>query len=226
MKKLLTLGILLAGIITGSAQTVIDNFNVGPYIVDYNGQGDVEYRLRDNINLYEFFDLVPDTIFVQPEPIKEIENTFAVELKMGAGIFSSKEYGLEGIWKKKIVKNWYFNCGLGFTLTDREFTDKTHYDYVEIGVPLQIEYCQLAKEKSSLYALIGITPGLFSKSKAPSDYKKAGFLLSPIMEVGGNIPAGKYLLRIGAYATYKINDNVYKQDMGRAFIGGKLGVIF
>ena len=63
MKKLLILCALIAGILSGEAQTVIDNFTVGPYIVDYIGQGDVKYRLRDNIDLYEYFELKRDTVF-------------------------------------------------------------------------------------------------------------------------------------------------------------------
>ena len=64
MKHFFFLCAVIAGVITGNAQTVVDNFNVGPYIVDYNGRGDVKYRLRDNIDLYEFFELKMDTTII------------------------------------------------------------------------------------------------------------------------------------------------------------------
>lgn len=226
MKKAILLIALIMGVLTSEAQTVIDNFNVGPYTVDYNGQGDVKYRLRKGINLYEFFELTPDTIFVQPAQPKAINNAFAIDVKMGAGLFAGKEYGIEGFWKKNVASNWYFNCGLSLTISDRKFEDQNHCNEFEVGIPLQIEYSQLAKQSSSLYALVGITPAMFTKMTAPDEYKKSGFILSPLAEVGGNIPAGNYLLRIGAYATYKINNDVYKDCIGRAFIGGKIGVIF
>ena len=64
MKHFFFLCALIAGVIAAKAQTDVDNFNVGPYVVDYNGKGDVKYRLRDNINLYEFFELKMDTTII------------------------------------------------------------------------------------------------------------------------------------------------------------------
>lgn len=54
MRKVLLLGALVIGGMASMAQTPIDHFYVGPYVVDYHGQGDVKYRLRDNVDLYDF----------------------------------------------------------------------------------------------------------------------------------------------------------------------------
>ncbi len=227
MKKILIFCAFIAGIISSGAQTVIDNFTVGPYVVDYNGQGDVKYRLRDNINLYEFFELKPDTVYINnPVASRKIDSAFQVDVKIGAGLFAAKEYGIEGMWKKSVATDWFFNCGLSLSLADRKMENSNRYDMVEIGIPLEIEYCRLYRYKSSLYALAGVAPALFVKGKAPEGTKKNGFIVAPKIEMGGNIPIGNYLLRIGAYATYKINNNVYKDYIGRAFIGGKVGIIF
>ena len=112
MKKIFTLCVMLAGIITCSAQNVIDNFNVGPYIVDYNGQGDVKYRLRDNINLYEFFELKMDTTVIALAKEVPVKSAIEIAGNVGANRFASKEIGLEGVWKQLVGNNLYFNGGL------------------------------------------------------------------------------------------------------------------
>lgn len=55
MKKIVFVlcGLLAATMANG--QEVIDNFHIGPYEVDYMGKGDVNFRLRKDINLYEYF---------------------------------------------------------------------------------------------------------------------------------------------------------------------------
>lgn len=238
MKKILTLCIMLVGVITCSAQIVIDNFNVGPYIVDYSGQGDVNYHLRDNINLYEFFELKKDTTIISLE--KEIPVTHAIEISgnVGANRFASKEIGLEGVWKQNICNNLYFNGGLlvNFGITNYSKTCKR--DMMEIGIPLQIEVGKLNHQYGSLYGSFGITPTYYSTLKAENqnvpkdvDIKKSGFLVAPSLEFGGNIPVGESILRIGVYAKYKINctrgdfDVYTKGGAGRMFLGAKIGFI-
>jgi len=231
---------MLVGMITCPAQTVIDNFNVGPYIVDYNGQGDVNYRLRDNINLYEFFELKMDTTVISLA--KEVPVKHAIEIagNVGANRYASKEIGLEGVWKQLVGKNLYFNGGLslnfGITNLGKEALKRT---MLEIGIPLQIELGKLNHQYASLYGSFGITPTFYSTMNAEiwengvkkDDVKKSGFLIAPSLEFGGNIPVGSTIMRIGVYAKYKINCtagdfNVYTVgNAGRMFLGAKIGFV-
>lgn len=230
---------MLAGIFATTAQTVIDNFNVGPYIVDYRGQGDVRYRLRDNINLYEFFELKMDTTVISL--VEEIPVKHAVEISgnVGSNRFSAKEIGLEGVWKQLVGKKLYFNGGVSLTFghTDRG-KQSLKRDMLEIGIPLQIELGKLNRQYASLYGSFGITPAFYSTLKAEMqnapegvDVKKSGFLITPSLEFGGNIPVCSTIMRIGVYARYKINCtpdgfNVYSHGgAGRMFLGAKIGFV-
>ncbi len=246
MKKLITICAVLVGIFSCSAQTVIDNFNVGPYIVDYSGQGDVKYRLRDNINLYDFFELKMDTTIISQ--VKEVPVKHAIEIvgNLGANRYSSKEIGLSGMWKQLVAKNLYFNGGLSLSFGITRWTDGLARDMFEFGIPLQIEYGKLNHQKASLYGAFGLSPVVYATIKAenekniptdpgdgvehPIDVKKSGFLIAPSLDLGGNIPVGSTILRIGVYAKYKINCtpgdfDVYKRTAGRMFLGAKIGVI-
>lgn len=247
MKKLLILCVMLVDIVTCSAQTVIDNFNVGPYIVDYNGQGVVKYRLRDNINLYEFFELKMDTTVMSMT--KEVPVRQAIEIvgNVGANRYASKEIGLEGVWKQLVGKNLYFNSGLSlsFGLTDYG-KNALKRNMLEIGVPLQIELGKLNHQYASLYGSFGIVPTFYSTMKVEGgdipmkevdgkkdeiDVKKSGFMIAPLIEFGGNIPVGSTIMRIGVYAKYKINcttgdfDVYTKGGAGRMFLGVKIGFV-
>lgn len=247
MRKLLTLCVMLAGMVTCSAQAVIDNFNVGPYIVDYNGQGDVKYRLRDNINLYEFFELKRDTAVISMA--KEVPVKHAIEIagNAGANRYASKEIGLEGVWKQLVGKNLYFNGGLLINLGIANYgKGMLKRNMLEIGIPLQIELGKLNHQYASLYGSFGITPTFYSTMKAEGynvltkvvdgkvesiDVKKSGFLISPSLEFGGNISVGTTIMRIGVYAKYKIScttsdfDVYTKGGAGRMFLGAKIGII-
>ena len=65
MKKLIVLAILFVSL-SSYAQTA-DNFDVGPYEVSYKGEGDFRFRLRKDINLYDYFGLKKDTIIQKQE---------------------------------------------------------------------------------------------------------------------------------------------------------------
>lgn len=247
MKKLLTLFVTLAGVITCFAQTVIDNFNVGPYIVDYNGQGDVKYRLRDNINLYEFFELKMDTTVISMAEEIPVEHAIEIAGNVGANRYAPKEIGLEGVWKQLVGKNLYFNGGLLLNFGLANYGKGSFQrNMLEIGVPLQIELGKLNHQYASLYGSLGITPTFYSTMKAEGggvptkevegktvdiDVKKSGFLIAPTLEFGGNIPVGSTIMRIGVYAKYKINcttsdfDVYTKGRAGRMFLGAKIGIV-
>lgn len=230
---------MLVGIITCSAQTVIDNFNVGPYIVDYNGQGDVKYRLRDNINLYEFFELKMDTTVIALAKEIPVKHAIQVDMNLEADK-GSIGMGLEGLWKQGLSKVMYFNTGLSLTY-DRKNTsiyeNSINCEILEIGIPLEIEIGKLNHQYAGLYGNIGIIPAFYSVMKYDwikddllqnYSYKKSGFMIAPKAEFGANIPVGSKIMRIGLTAKYKVNCtdfDIYTKGAGRFFLGAKIGLI-
>lgn len=241
MKKFLILCALIVGIVSANAQTVIDNFTVGPYVVDYNGQGDVKYRLRDNINLYEFFELQKDTTIVAPVVEAPLKHAIQISGYVGANRYASKEIGISGVWKQNVGTNLYFNGGLSLAIGYANFPQVQKRGMFEVGIPLQIELGKLNRQKASLFGSFGITPTVYTTmdvktwdgSKfvdADKEIKKSGFLIAPSLEFGGNIPVGNTIMRIGVYGTYKINCttstyDVYKKSAGRCFLGAKIGIV-
>lgn len=234
MRKLFLLFATIVASITCVAQTPVDNFIVGPYVVDYLGQGDVKYRLRDNIDLYKYFGLKKDTTIVTKNvetvsvPVKSAIQVSAV---LGANLYTTKEFGVEGVWKQNVSKDLYLNGGLSFlfdyTAQNGDAAKRTMF---ELGVPLQVEWSNLNRQKATFFGLFGLTPAFYSTVKADSGVKKSGMLVSPMLEVGGNIPTGDLIVRISVYGKYKINCStsdfdVYKEDVGQAFIGGKISVV-
>ncbi len=241
MKHFFFLCAVIAGVITGNAQTVVDNFNVGPYIVDYNGRGDVKYRLRDNIDLYEFFELKMDTTIISATKEEPLKHAVQISGDVGANRYASKEFGLDGVWKQNIGNNLYFNGGLSLAIGYSNFGETApKRNMFEVGIPLQIELGKLNHQCASLYGLFGITPTVYTTMSATKwdaaagkrvdDVKKTGFLVAPSLEFGGNIPVGPTIMRIGVYGTYKINCttsdyDVYKSVAGRMFLGAKIGIV-
>lgn len=241
MKKLFILGAFIAGIVSAKAQTVIDNFTVGPYVVDYNGQGDVKYRLRDNINLYEFFELKKDTTIVSAVVETPIKHAIQVSGYVGTNRYVSKEIGISGVWKQNIGTNLYFNGGLSLAVGNASFSKVQLRNMLELGFPLQIELGKLNHQKAALYGTCGITPTVYSTMSAKTsdgtnpadadkDLKKSGFLIAPVLDFGGNIPVGAIIMRIGVYGTFKINCttgsyDVYKNSAGRCFLGARIGIV-
>lgn len=227
MKKIFTFCALIAGIVSANAQTVIDNFTVGPYEVDYNGQGDFKYRLRDNINLYEFFELQRDTVIVSNHVTEAfVKSAFQVNITGSAGLGTSKDFGIQGQYKFGFCQSWFFNAGISLDITNHRKDTNGKFDMFEVGILLEIEYGKMTYGKSSLYALAGITPAYYTTLSASNDNKKSAIYIAPHAEVGGTIPVGDKFLRIGVFGAYKICDNTYRIEIGRAFIGGKIGFIF
>lgn len=241
MRKFLTLCAVIVGIISTNAQTVIDNFTVGPYVVDYNGEGDVKYRLRDNINLYEFFELQKDTTIVAAVVEVPVKHAIQISGYLGANRYASKEIGISGVWKQNIGTNLYFNGGLSLAIGHSNFSQVQQRNMFEVGIPLQIELGKLNHQKAGLYGTFGIAPTIYSTMSAKKwdndkyvdvdkDLKKSGFLIAPSLEFGGNIPVGTTIMRIGVYGIYKINCttgdyDVYKNCAGRCFLGAKIGFV-
>lgn len=239
MKKTLISFASAMCLFTCGAQNVIDNFTVGPYIVDYIGQGDIKYRLQDNIDLYEYFELSKDTVVVMPEISTPVDHAIQISGNIGSTRFSPKEIGIECVWKQSISQTAYFNGGLSLGFAFSNFGEIGNKRNVfELGIPLQLELGKLDHQKSSCYGIFGLTPKIYSTMKSEdwccmkySDgIKKSGFLIAPSVEFGGNLPVGNSILRIGVYATYKINCttselDVYKNNAGRMYLGAKIGIV-
>lgn len=232
MKKLLLLCACAIGALASPAQTPIDHFNVGPYVIDYNGKGDVKYRLRDGIDLYEFFELQRDTTVVVNCPELElIDHGFEIGAKIGFGTHGLA-WDVTGRYAISVAKNVYFTPGVQVGMTMRT-SDPTDYAALEVGIPLTIGFSEMARHKVSIYAEIGIVPTFYTLTSKPDDYqyKKSGVLISPMGECGLNIPSGDNIFRIGVWGEAKLNtatdnDNVYKKQLGVGFAGLKVGYIF
>lgn len=77
MRTLLLMILFIVSINGGKAQNTIDNFYVGPYEVDYRGQGDINYRLRKGIDLYEYYGLKKDTIIQTEKNNRTVEKRYS-----------------------------------------------------------------------------------------------------------------------------------------------------
>ena len=245
MRKLICLSILLLITIAGYSQNV-DNFEVGPYEVDYKGEGDFKYRLRKDIDLYKYFGLKKDTLIVSNE-LAPVKQAFQMNVFMSSSGFSehgnSNLFGIDGSWKRQIGKVTCINAGLslGFSYGRYDANHDQLKDMMfEIGIPLSIEFTKLDRTKASLYTSIGVTPLLYNTLKAEitdlTTHKKTdadkenGFCVAPRIDFGGYIPVGSKIMRIGIYGQYKINcsgdENRFKDRIDRAFVGANVGLVF
>lgn len=241
MKKLFILcAAMCIGLLTCNAQTTKGYFNVGPYEVNYVDDDDVRYRLRDNIDLYEFFDLQKDTTIVETYIEAPVMNAIQISGYVGANRAVAKNVGINGLWKKNVGSNLYFNCGLNLELGFANVDDLNKRTMFEAGIPLQIELGNLDRRRASLYGSFGIMPAFYTTLSAKAMdgnqpiaddlLKKSGFLVAPSLDFGGNIPLSGVIMRIGVYGTYKINCtagdyDVYQKSAGRFFLGAKIGFV-
>ena len=247
MKKLILFALLLVGTLTANAQNV-DNFYVGPYEVDYKGEGDYKFRLRKGIDLYQYFGLKKDTIIQRGTTgIAPVNNAIEVNVFMSVPRFSengeSNIFGVKGSWKKQIGNQKYFNAGLSFGLGYGKYNmdfDNLKDVFMEIGVPISIEFAKLNKQKATLFGAFGLVPTLYSTLKAEATdemgktediEKESGFLISPRIDFGAYIPCNEQLIKVGLSGEYKINCSggdidIYKDRIGRFFIGANIGLVF
>lgn len=235
-----------------------DYFEVGPYEVDYYGVGDYHAQLKKGIDLYKFYNLKKDTIVNVVEPATEpVKNAFQIGLFMALPRYvvlgASNVFGLEGNWKLGLSELVYFNAGLTFGVRMGKFHRHTYdvnkntmiYDnefketIMEIGVPISIEFTKLDRKKASLFGSIGVVPTFYTGAQGAdgSDYNtedndsKSGFYVAPRIEVGGYIPVGGKLIRIGGFYQNNLNCtpgdyDVYKNRIGRGHVGAKAALVF
>lgn len=241
--------LILCGLLTttmAKSQEVIDNFQVGPYEVDYMGKGDVNFRLKKNINLYEYFKLQKDTIIAESKKVQPIKKGFEVGVTYSmprfgvGGAFNS--FGVYGSAKSKVTSNIYLNYGGKIAISYGHYNEEVNNlkDVLfEVGVPLSVEFANLNKDTSSFFASVGFTPAYYTTLSAKENKdgkdvdadKKSGLYVAPKVELGGYIPVNDHFLKLGLFGEYRINctkaeDNIFKQRIGRAFVGANIGYIF
>lgn len=243
MKKVLFIVTMLMSIGITKAQNVVDDFNVGPYEVYYKGKGDVNYRLKKGVDLYEYFGLKKDTVInaveTKGEPLKKgIQLSLFSETAMNRCARYSMVYGIEGVWKQRIASKTYFNGGLSLGYAGATTTD-IKQNMLEIGLPLSVEICNLNSKKATLYGGIGVTPAFYSTASVSyvniadgaSPEKSNGIYVAPHLDLGCYVPVGSQIVKVGVSWRYKINCSgsdydVYYMVMGRTFIGANIGIIF
>ncbi|NPD91726.1 hypothetical protein [Xylanibacter muris] len=229
------------------SQAVIDNFTVGPYEVDYKGEGDVNFRLRKGVDLYKYFGLKKDTVIVENKKDKPVKKAFEAGLSFATPRFDIKgalnSFGLYGSAKTKVAGSVYLNYGGMVAISFghyNESPDNTTKDVLfEVGVPLAVEFANLDYEKSSLFASIGFTPAYYTTLSAKeikaetevNSEKKNGMYVAPRVGIGGYIPLDGHLLKIGLFGEYRIScskeeDDILKQRIGHTFVGANIGYTF
>ena len=248
MKKIFSIAALLVLSVTGFAQNEV-YFEVGPYEVEYKSVEDYRFRLRKGVDLYDYFKLKKDTAFVVEEAGAE-----PVKSAWTAGLqYSLPGHGLTGFFNKialnagykmSIASKLYLNVNLNLGLSfggygkDWDYLKETMF---EAGIPISLEYSSLKKKKPTLYGSLGITPTLFScmSTKSNSDFdgyentevSKSGIYLAPVLGIGGYVPVGDQMVRLGFFTHYNINfkpieKDVYAQRIGRFVVGFDLGLVF
>lgn len=246
MKKVFSLVAFLTIFVAGFAQDV-DNFEVGPYEVDYKGSGDYKFRLRKGVDLYEYFGLKKDTtIQVVDTPTSPIKGAFQLNAFMSIPRFVvngvSNVWGVDGAWKQRIGQQLFFNAGLSVALSMGKYGEayQKYKDWedgnfsetmFEIGVPLSVEFCNLDRKKATMYGGIGVVPTFYTGGKDEAGDSKSGLFIAPRIDIGGYLPIGKQLVRLGGFAQYDINCSggdydIFKERIGRFFIGANIGLVF
>ena len=244
-----TFFLILCGLLTttmAKSQEVIDNFQVGPYEVDYMGKGDVNFRLKKNINLYEYFKLQKDTIIAESKKVQPIKKGFEVGVTYSMPRFGVKgafnSFGVYGSAKSKETNNIYLNYVGKIAISYGHYNEEVNNlkDVLfEVGVPLSVEFANLNKDTSSFFASVGFTPAYYTTLSAKENEdgkdvdadKKSGLYVAPKVDLGGYIPVNDHFLKLGLFGEYRINctkaeDNIFKQRIGRAFVGANIGYVF
>lgn len=244
-----TFFLILCGLLTttmAKSQEVIDNFQVGPYEVDYMGKGDVNFRLKKNINLYEYFKLQKDTIIAESKKAQPIKKGFEVGVTYSMPRFGVKgafnSFGVYGSAKSNVSNNIFLNYGGKIAISYGHYNEEVNNlkdVLIEVGVPLSVEFANLNKGTSSFFASVGFTPAYYTTLSAKENKdgkdvdadKKSGLYVAPKVELGGYIPVNDHFLKLGLFGEYRINctkaeGNIFKQRIGRAFVGANIGYVF
>lgn len=191
MRKLIAFVLFVLVSTAGMAQDV-DNFEVGPYEVEYKGPGDFKSRLRRDVDLYKYYNLKKDTVInVSKQPTEPVKGAFLLNVSMSLSRYitngTSNVFGVDGGWKQAIGKNMYFNAGLLLALSFGSYGDHWQRVYgsewnsnksalketmFEIGIPLSIEFGKVDYKKPTMFASIGVTPTLYTGAKGLKNKKE------------------------------------------------------
>lgn len=184
MKKLITVALFALASAAGMAQDV-DNFEVGPYEVEYKGPGDFKSRLRKDVDLYRYYNLKRDTVInASMQSTEPVRGAFQLNVSMSLPRYvtngTSNVFGIDGGWKQVIGKNVYFNAGLLLALSFGSYGGYWQSIYgsewnsnkgalketmFEVGIPLSIEFGKVDYKKPTMFASIGVTPTLYVGAK-------------------------------------------------------------
>lgn len=270
----MTLALFVLASAAGMAQDV-DNFEVGPYEVEYKGPGDFKSRLRKDVDLYKYYNLKKDTVIkVSKQTTKPVKGAFQLNVSMSLPRYvvngTSNVFGIDGGWKQRISKDVYVNGGLSLALSfgrygkewedlykDEWKKDKGSFTETmfEVGIPLSIEFGKIDYKKPSIFASVGVTPTLYTGAKGlkkktvdataasaanakatdentdMENESKSGLYVAPRLEIGGYLPIGGQLVRMAGFMQYDFNCSkgdfdVFKERIGRLFLGASLGLVF
>lgn len=255
IKKRLLLAFCLVATLTGFAQiSEPDTLIVGPYFVDYYGRGD--YNVFQRQKPEEYFGWKKDTVINVVEPATDpVKSAFQIGVFMALPRYvvlgASNVFGLEGAWKMRLSEKVYFGAGLSFGLRMGKFHRHTYHNnamfydnefketVMEIGVPIAFEFTKMDRKKASLFASIGVVPTLYTGAQGENgdDYNtedndsKSGLYVAPRIEIGGYIPVGGKLVRIGGFYQNNLNCtpgdyDIYKNRIGRGHVGAKAALVF
>lgn len=246
MKKILFVAFLC--LTTVSAKAQVDNFEVGPYEVEYQKDGDYKYRLRKDVDLYEFFDLKKDTTIIveqkKPAPVAHAWQIGAeLMTRLWGFLKEATQASVFAQYKLKIGTAAYFNGGLSLGYqANKSYTSGVEIDanILEVGIPLSIEYADLKQKSSSLFVLAGIIP-TYSTTLSQKLYEgndlgnSHGIRIDPRVEFGAYVPAGNVMCRVGLFFQKGISlsdsnpDGIaldYKSRNSRVTVGGSFSFVF
>lgn len=248
LKTFIVCAFLLTTFTNGYAQ--VDQFRVGPYIVNYIGEDDHPYDLViDSMQLYDFYHLKRDTVINVTTPTKLkrgvqiVANTGVSGLLKDGGF---THYDISGNIKQQLDESIYLNAGLSAGLSTGEYGSKNtpHYrkdQMIEIGIPVSLEVTNIYQDfnKSSLYGGVGFTPTFYKTTKIDdssadkvkdANVKDFGILVTPRVDFGAYIPVFGQILRVGIYGEYRIccfqNVSIYKKRVSKSVLGVNVGLVF
>lgn len=246
MKKIMFVAVFCLTAVSANAQ--VDNFEVGPYEVEYQKYGDYKYRLQKDVDLYKFFNLKKDTtIVVEQAKPKVISHAWQIGAELMGRLWGfvreATQASVFAQYKLKIGTDIYFNGGVSLGYQANRCIDsgmQIDADILEAGIPLSIEYADLKQKSSSLFVLAGIIPTysttLSQKLHEGNDLGKShGIRIDPRIEFGTYVPVGNILCRLGLFFQKGISlsnsdpDGIaldYKLRTSRVTIGGNVSFVF
>ncbi len=190
------------------------------------------------------------------KPAKPICHGFQVNAAMSMPRYvpngCSNVFGLEFHYKLRIYKVLFFNVGASASMMFGKYSSMWNLisdNTIEAGMPISLEVSRPDMRRSSLFAKLGVTPFYYNILCAenrvtgePSLYKGLqGMVIAPRMDIGAYVPfedfcsedcfmSDKLIFVIGTFAQYNIQctkgANIYRDRIGRCFMGAYVGLIF